>query len=343
MKSLLIIAALFLRVYGFSQIERKAFSVVGNVSSIKEKVTKVYYRYQVDGNYKQDSAIVKDDKYTLTGIASDYVLLQTMAAYGDTSLKQDYKRDYLVVHILPGTNASVKHHETFASANIHGSLAQDEYNQLHPRLVKGDIAFLPGYIKDHPNSPLAVFLLNQFIIGPFLDVNKHEPLYNLLSNQNKNTPAGKELAQRIEYARITAIGKKAPDVQQRDSAGNVIALSDFKGKHVLLNFWASWCLPCRKENPMLIDLYHKYKAKGFEIFGISVDDKRNNWINALLKDRLTWINTADLVPLNKNKATITYGITGIPVNYLVDANGNILAKNIGPEKLEQTLASIFKE
>jgi len=341
MKVLTVILFSLLCSQGYAQLQKQAFQIKGDVNSVKEEVVKVYYRYRLNGISIDDSAIVKNKQYVMKGTVNEHVMLQITAVYEDTSIKRDYKKDYITIHITPGTRASVKHDSFFSKAVVTGSVAQDEYNALHVQLVKGDIGFIPDYIKQNPNTPLAVFLLNQFIIGPFLDAERHEPYYNLLSETNKLTPSGKNLKERIEINKRTAIGKVAPDVSQKDSSGRVINLSDFRGKYVLVEFWASWCTPCRRENPKLVKTYERFKNKNFEIFGISIDEGRNSWLNAMKKDNLTWTNAADLLNEEKNPAAKAYGVVGVPNNFLIDPQGVIIGKDLKGVALENKLEAIL--
>ncbi len=341
MKSFIVVLMLLISVSLFAQMKTDVFVIKGTVSAVEDKVIKVHYRYKLNGISVEDIAIVKDDKYELKGTIDEHVILQITAKYEDTSIKGDYRRDYNTVHITPGTRASVKHSNLFSKAEVTGSTAHDEYMKLHNRLVKGDIAFIPDYIKQRPNSPLALFLLNSFYIGPFLDAERHQPFYDLLSERNKNTPTGKDLKRRLEINQKTAIGKKAPDVSQKDSIGKIIRLSDFKGKYVLVEFWASWCAPCRVENPKLVNIYERFNKKNFEIFGISIDENKKSWLNAMIKDKLTWPNAADLLNEEKNPAARAYGVVGIPHNVLIDPNGIIIGKDLQGVALEKKLEELL--
>jgi thiol-disulfide isomerase/thioredoxin len=138
-----------------------------------------------------------------------------------------------------------------------------------------------------------------------------------------------------------AEGKPAPEIVLKDPNDKVVPLSSLKGKYVLIDFWASWCGPCRKENPNVVRMYQKYKDKGFEIYGVSLDQNKAAWLNAIKADSLTWTHVSDLKFWN-NAAAVTYGVQAIPFSVLIDPQGNILAKNLRGETLEAKLAEVLK-
>ncbi len=137
-------------------------------------------------------------------------------------------------------------------------------------------------------------------------------------------------------------GQVAPDFTQPTPEGENLSLSDLRGKVVLVDFWASWCKPCRRENPNVVRVYDKYKDKGFEILGVSLDAKREAWLGAIEQDQLGWMHVSDLEFWN-NAAAQTYGVRGIPYTVLVDTEGKIIAQNLRGPSLEAKLAEIFGE
>ena len=152
----------------------------------------------------------------------------------------------------------------------------------------------------------------------------------------------KQRHQQVEVERKTAIGSPAPDIALADPDGNIRKLSSLKGKVVLVDFWASWCGPCRKENPNVVAIYNKYHEKGFEVFSVSLDKDRENWLKAITKDNLIWINHVSDLLYWKSAGAATYGVTSIPYTVLVDRKGKIVAKKLRGEELENKVMELCK-
>jgi peroxiredoxin len=145
----------------------------------------------------------------------------------------------------------------------------------------------------------------------------------------------------VYEAYTQAANKTAKEISLPDENGKTVTLSSFKGKYVLIDFWASWCGPCRGENPNVVAAYNKFKDKNFTILGVSLDQKKEAWLQAIKADGLTWTQVSDLQYWN-SRAARDYGVQSIPANFLVDPSGNIIAQNLRGEALEAKLAEILK-
>jgi len=188
------------------------------------------------------------------------------------------------------------------------------------------------------NSVSAIFALNY--INPETEFAFTDSLSAKFATELPNSRFTKELITRVESMRKLAVGADAPEISLPDPEGVEIRLSSLRGKYVLIDFWAAWCKPCRQENPNVLASYNRYKDKGFEILGVSLDRTREAWVKAIKDDGLTWKHVSDLQYFN-SEAAATYEISAIPATYLVGPDGKIVAKNLRGSSLERKLEEIF--
>jgi peroxiredoxin len=194
------------------------------------------------------------------------------------------------------------------------------------------------FIKKNTKTLTAFFAAN-VMMG--MDGNTYEnELIEYSKEAKKHFPNNKAVlafAKQMETAQLTAVGQQAPEISSVTPDGKTVKLSDFKGKYVLLDFWASWCGPCRQENPNLVKQYHAFKDKNFTIFGFSLDDDKDKWVKAIKEDKLDWNHASELQQWESPAARL-YNINAIPASFVIDPNGKIIAKNLRGDELESFLA-----
>ena len=243
------------------------------------------------------------------------------------------------------------------NALVTGSKSQADFNAYNKMLAPFKSVFEEGAAPDsaksakamlltgefamqHPDSyvaPLALIRFNQLADDP----NKTEILYNAMLPGVKASAMGVYIAQQITEARKNAIGTLLPDFTESDTSGRPVSLSSLRGKFVLVDFWASWCGPCRAENPNVVQAYNKYRNKNFTVLGVSLDKAKPAWIDAIKIDNLTWSHVSDLQGWS-NAAAQQYQIYSIPQNFLIDPEGKILGKNLRGAALERKLAKVLR-
>ncbi|HEY6975715.1 MAG TPA: TlpA disulfide reductase family protein [Chitinophagaceae bacterium] len=198
------------------------------------------------------------------------------------------------------------------------------------------------FITRRKSSPVSALVLDySYAIDPNQDAALLEKRFNILSGSAMQNRYANEVKHEIEKARIGAVGTTALDFTQQDTSGKNISLAQFRGKYVLLDFWASWCKPCRMENPNVVAAYNEYKNKNFTILSVSLDQDKNNWLNAIKADHLSWTHVSDL-QFWGNEAAKLYHVESIPQNYLIDPNGTIIAKNLRGDELKEKLHEVLK-
>jgi peroxiredoxin len=352
----------------------------GTLNNLKESVSSVYM-ICLDGNTNGiDSVRVINNKYIFR-IQTEVTTLVTIYAK-DPGNPDNLIDKYMLVFLAEPTTVMVYSIDSFSNAKITGSKAYlehkklealkepfyKEFSKLYENYLNkekdADIAGMEQlqkridsildhstlinykYIKANPSSFLIPHLLN--LVTKKLksnaadeDVDSAELVYNKLSENDKNSYYGKRIRKKLDSFKIN-IGMSAPSFVQNDTSGNPISLASFKGKYVLLDFWASWCIPCRAENPTVVKAFNAYKDKGFTVLSISLEkpDAKDKWMEAIHKDGLTWTNLSDLQFWNNTVAKL-YKVNSIPQNFLIDPSGKIIGKDLRGTELEKILNEIL--
>lgn len=335
----------------------------------------VYFTYLNKGERIFDSVMVKNGTYQFKGTIDG----SSVGTLADRTMDlRTFSRNIGPSVYVNGDSFTITHRETFKNIKVLGSQANVEFQKLSQdrdtamspllgMLYKRNDAHKAGntalrllfqnrldslqkamqekvygnYVRQNPSGPLALYALQQYA-GSDIDNSKIYPLFKRLPTAIQNSTEGKEFQKKLDLLDRLAIGKQAIDFSQNDTAGVPVKLSSFLGKYVLLDFWASWCGPCREENPNLVKAYAKYHQKGFEILGVSLDrdNGKEKWLAAIQKDGLSWTHVSDLKYWN-NAAAKTYGVMFIPQNFLIDPQGNIVAKDLKGEALDKKLSALL--
>lgn len=199
------------------------------------------------------------------------------------------------------------------------------------------------FVKQHPKSFISLETVEN-LGGMVINYAELNPLYESLDASLKLTPLGKEMAKKLAIAKVTGVGVQLADFTSQDTSRNDLKLYDVvkTGKVTLIDFWASWCAPCRAENPNVVKAFNAFHDKGFNILSVSLDDKLAPWKNAIIKDGMPWYHVSGLQKWNEPAAKL-YGIEGVPDNFLVDEDGKVIARGLRGAALYKKLESILNK
>ncbi len=367
-------AGLFAQDKQDEKIKTYPFTVSGTVGQ-QASPTKFYLRMRIGGEFVIDSAVANEGKFSFKGRIPEPQQAQLFSVIPVTPEAPGGRKEVAYLFIGKGTTR-VHVPAPTQKAAADGTPEQDAFNKLNDLLRAVDkdtetamkeyrkareskndakirkaeerleqieasrTAIMHKYLKDNPSSPIGMYVLNA-VAGYELDTDVAEPLFKSLSKSVRRYPSAKEFSYRIDLAKKLAIGQPAIDFAQNDTTGASVSLASFRGKYVLVDFWASWCGPCRAENPNVVKAYEQYKEKGFTILGVSFDDKQDRWKQAIRQDNLTWTHVSDLKGW-KNEVGKLYGIRAIPQNVLIDPQGKIIARNLRAEELGRKLDELLR-
>ena len=359
----------------------KKFTLSGEVLNQPDSlpIQQIFLSYRVGDDRKTDSLKPVNGKYSFTGAIAEPTMARLSATFSKKESDKYTPSSSATVYLAPGS-VMVTSVSKFDSITVKGSKPHDEYVKLTrsekkyddqmqafytsymdyrkaedktgmERIeksidsldnVKREMVYKP-YVEQNPTSPIAVYALRQYA-GYIIDAGKAEPLYNKLTAAAKKTPSAIEFKKALETAKKTSIGRLAMNFTQNDTLDQPVSLASFRGKYVLIDFWASWCGPCRAENPNVVKTFQKYSPQNFTVLGVSLDrpGQKDKWLKAIHDDQLTWTQVSDLKFWDNDVAKL-YGVQSIPQNFLLDPEGKIIGKDLRGEALDAALNKAMGE
>ena len=356
-----------------AQAQAENFVLTGKVTNPKA-VDKVYLGYSVAGKIITDSAVLKNGTFSFKGTVPGPTRGTLLFAHQGARLNKT--RDVNILYLEQGTvkvatrDSATKATVTGTPLNTLQAQLDTQLKQLNAQdkvlgkqymaarakqdkptmdalkakfnaLAEAEKKVATDFMVAHPNDRFSLFAINQ-AVGYAPKAAEYNALFQKLSPKLRATPEGQEIAAQITKLQSVAIGALAPDFTQNTSEGKPLTLSSMRGKYVLIDFWASWCRPCRQENPNLVRVYDTYKDKGFTILGVSLDKDTGQgaWVKAIAADGLVWPQVSDL-KFWQNAVAQQYNVQSIPQNFLLDPAGKVVATDLRGEELRTKLAQLL--
>jgi len=358
----------------FCALAQQHYTIAGTVKNVKSPAI-TYLYYQEDGKMHKDSAVVVDGIFKMQGTVGVPLKAFVLLAQGGKNINYAPNPDQVGIYLENGT-INVEAADSLVNAKISGTpLNMDQQamvdalfgfnkieNQLNAayknaqgkedEMAKIKKSFLEmnekresareAYINSHLNSLVSLNLLRA-TVNPNEKLERAQRLFAKLTPEVQTTKAAVAYQKLMNEAKALTVGGTAPDFTLKNVDDVDVSLSSFKGKYVLIDFWASWCVPCRKENPNVIRAFKQFKDKNFTVLGVSLDGGNNakdKWTKAIEADGLSWEQVSDLQGWNSAVAKM-YKVTSIPANFLLDPNGKIIGRNLQGKELTDKLSQVL--
>ena len=371
MKKITLLALLTLSIISCNNLKDNEFLISGTANGI-ENGKKVFVEIQDEnGVIAKDTGVIENGKFELKGstdnidlgfirIENEKINLPIILEEG--KIKINIVKDSLQKSTIEGTFNNDKfqkfNNESVAILEKVKKFEKENNPKMQKALAAKDTVtvnkikkeyqnfqndmndYSKAFIKNNPDAFISVLLLENFLMREYIPATEIKSFYDKLDKKLVNTKSAQNIKKTLDLMLAVVVGKPAPKFSAKSPEGKLISLDESLGKVTIVDFWASWCAPCRKENPNVVALYNEYHSKGLNIIGVSLDQDATKWKDAIAKDNLSWIHVSNLKywdePIGKQ-----YGISSIPATFILDAKGNIVAKDLRGDALRAKVKELL--